>query len=193
LRRVFVFQFDPVGIAPPAVRSKLDGVAEPGVEEVPIESRWTEKFFVNPSAEQYEAERREQALVLELESYLRRRGHDAARLKIVPPGERRPMFCDVYDKTAGVLFEAKGTVAREAVRIAIGQLMDYRRFTPESTRLALLVPERPRADLVALLESSGVHAIWPEGNGFTAPSLGDYDSGVQTRPTRLGIRSLPGL
>ena len=46
------------------------------------------------------SERREQELVLELEAYLRRQGHDAARLKIVPAGERRPIFCDVYDKTA---------------------------------------------------------------------------------------------
>ena len=86
LRRVYVFQFDLVGTTSPPFRSKLDGVIEPGVEEVPLENRWTQKFFVNPSAaEQYEAERREQALVLGLEAYLRRQGHDATRLKIVPP------------------------------------------------------------------------------------------------------------
>ena len=83
------------------------------------------------------------------------------------------MFCDVYDKTAGVLIEAKGTVAREALRMAIGQLLDYRRFAASDTRLAVLVPERPRADLMALFESVGVNAIWPEGDRFSAPSLGD--------------------
>jgi hypothetical protein len=171
LRRVFVFQFDPVGIAPPTVRSKLDGVIQPGVERVPIENRWTEKFFVNPSAEQYEAERREQTLVLQLEAYLRHRGHDAARLTIVPPGEKRPLFCDIYDKTAGILIEAKGTVAREAIRMAIGQLTDYRRFAPDGTRLAVLVPERPRNDLLALLETAGVGPIWAAGNSFETEGL----------------------
>jgi hypothetical protein len=55
--------------------------------------------------------------------------------------------------------------------MAIGQLADYRRFSPNGTRLALLVPERPRADLLALLASAGVHAIWPEGDGFKAEGL----------------------
>jgi hypothetical protein len=167
-----VFKFHPVnrGGATTA-RSKLDGVLVPSVEEVPIENRWTEKFFVNPSAEQYEAERREQELVLELEGFLRQLGHDAARLKIVPEGEMRPIFCDVYDSTAGVLIEAKGTVAREALRMAIGQLMDYRRFAPDGTRLAVLVPEKPREDLLALLDSANVEAIWPDGGHFTGTDL----------------------
>jgi hypothetical protein len=64
LRRVYVFKFHPVNNGVPPSRSKLDGVVTPGVEEVPIENRWTESYFVNPSAEQYEAERREQELVL---------------------------------------------------------------------------------------------------------------------------------
>jgi hypothetical protein len=113
-------------------------------------------------------ERRKQGLVLELEGYLRRQGHDAARLKIVSTGEKRPMFCDIYDKTSGLLIEAKGIVAREALRMAIGQLTDYRRFAPKGTRLGVLLPERPRADLLDLLESAGVHAIWPEGDRFNA-------------------------
>ncbi len=36
LRRVYVFQFDLVGTTSPPFRSKLDGVIEPGVEEVPL-------------------------------------------------------------------------------------------------------------------------------------------------------------
>jgi hypothetical protein len=59
-----------------------------------------------------------------------------ARLEIVPSGDQRPIFCDIYDKTAGVLVATKGPVAREAIRRAIGQLMDYRRFAPAHTRLA---------------------------------------------------------
>jgi hypothetical protein len=173
LRRVFVFKFHPIGGDAPAGRSKLDGVLEPGVSEVPIENRWTERFFVNPSGEEYEAERREQTLVLDFENYLRREGHDAARLKIVPAGEKRPIFCDIYDKTSGLLIEAKGTVARDALRMAIGQLMDYRRFAADGTQLAVLVPERPRADLLDLLQSTGLHAIWPDGDRFssTGPDL----------------------
>ena len=72
-----------------------------------------------------------------------------------------------------MLIEAKGTVAREALRMAIGQLMDYRRFAPDETRLAVLVPERPRPDLMALLDSAGVHSIWRDGDRFAAEGLSD--------------------
>jgi hypothetical protein len=55
--------------------------------------------------------------------------------------------------------------------MAIGQLMDYRRFAPDETTLAVLVPEPLRADLLALLESAGAHAIWPEGDSFRSSGL----------------------
>lgn len=171
LRRVFVFKFTPLTAPSTSSRSKLDGVLQSEVDEVAIENRWTEKYFVSPSAVEYEAERREQELVLRLEAYLRSQGRDAMRLKIVPEGERRPMFCDVYDKTGGILIEAKGTVARDALRMAIGQLMDYRRFSRKDTALAVLVPERPRPDLLALLESVDVGVIWPENGVFKAADV----------------------
>jgi hypothetical protein len=172
LRRVFVFKFHVLEGEPRGPRSRLEEALTPGIENVPIENQWTEKFFVRPSAEEYEAERREQDAVLRLETYLRTLGHDVSRLKIVPPGERRPIFCDLIDRTAGVLVEAKGTVARDAVRMAIGQLMDYRRFAEDHARLAVLVPERPRPDLMALLESVNVSAIWPADGAFeTSPEL----------------------
>jgi hypothetical protein len=41
--------------------------------------------------------------------------------------------------------------------------------------LAVLVPERPRTDLMALLDSAGVHAIWPEGDRFIAPGLEGWE------------------
>jgi hypothetical protein len=50
--------------------------------------------------------------------------------------------------------------------MAIGQLHDYRRFTTPGTRLAVLVPEKPRADLLDLLQSADVAAIWRDGVNF---------------------------
>ncbi len=98
-------------------------------------------------------------------------GHDVGRLKIVPTGEYRPIFCDLYDKTTKTLVEAKGSVTREAVRMAIGQLLDYRRFVDEPVRLSVLLPEQPRPDLMALLESVDVEAQWPTDLGFVSSSL----------------------
>lgn len=126
---------------------------------------------MNPSGEQREAERREQRLVQALELEFRRQGHEVARLKIVPPGERRPLFCDLYDKTANTLIEAKGSVTREAVRMGIGQLYDYRRFVDGEVALGLLLPEAPRPDLLALIGSAGADAWWPTEIGFISSAL----------------------
>jgi hypothetical protein len=61
--------------------------------------------------------------------------------------------------------EAKGSVERGAIRMALGQLLDYRRFVPHA-RCAVLLPEQPRADLVALIRSAGVGLYWLDGKGF---------------------------
>ena len=173
LRRVFVFRFRVVEGSPQGPQSLLEDALGPTVEEVPIENRWTEKFFVQPSAAEYEAERREQELVLRFEQYLRQRGHDVGRLKIVPPGERRPIFCDLFSKTANALVEAKGSVARESIRMAVGQLLDYRRFT-EDARMWVLLPDEPREDLRALLQSADVGAVWPEDRAFVDTAGGAW-------------------
>jgi hypothetical protein len=166
VRKVIVFRLRPKTIEPKPSRSRLDVALNGAVTQVPIEQQWTEKVFIAPSHEEREAERREQKLVAALEAHLKRKGHDVFRLKIVPEGEAKPIFCDLRDATADTLVEAKGSVSREAIRMAIGQLADYRRFVHKQTAAAILVPERPRADLLALLESQGIEAIWPARDSF---------------------------
>jgi hypothetical protein len=165
-RSVIVFRLQPLDIQPKRSSSRLDLVASAGVEDVPVEEQWTEKAFVAPSRKEYEAERREQTLVLAFRDYLLRAGHDVSRLKIVPPGEAKPLFSDLIDRTTNTLFEAKGTVERGAIRMAIGQLLDYGRFVKPSPRLAVLLPSRPREDLCELLTHAGVELVWREGKTF---------------------------
>ena len=101
-------------------------------------------------------------------TFLERQGHDVCRLKIVPPGEAKPLFSDLYDRTTGTLIEAKGSVERDAIRMAIGQLTDYRRFVDGGPNdLGVLLPSEPRADLLALLTSQNIMAIWPDGTGYS--------------------------
>lgn len=174
-RKVIVFRMRPKTISPKPSQSKLDAVLDGRVVEVPIEQQWTEKVFVAPSQEEREAERREQKLVKAFEAHLKQLGHVVSRLKIVPPGEAKPIFCDLWDSTANTLVEAKGSVSRQAIRMAVGQLADYRRFADPNARPAVLVPESPRIDLMALLEAEGIAAIWPAADGFS-----DTDGGNLT-------------
>lgn len=148
--------------------SRLDAVLGEPVEEVPVEKVWTEKSFVAPSHAEYEAERREHQLVERYHMYLRGQRHAVCRLKILPRGEAKPIFCDLFDQTANMLVEAKGTVTRNAVRMAIGQLADYKRFVDPAPRLAILLPTAPRADLCDLLTAEGIEVVWPVGSAFTA-------------------------
>jgi hypothetical protein len=47
------------------------------------------------------------------------------RLKIKPVGEALPLYSDLYDSQLRLIIEAKGTVTRDAIRMAVGQLLDY--------------------------------------------------------------------
>jgi len=168
-RQVIVFRLRPKNIEPGRPSSKLAAILDgPVSENVAIEQQQTERAFVSPHREPYEIERREQRLVLELETYLRQRNHEVTRKRIVPPGEARPLFTDLYDATTGALVEAKGTVERNSIRMAIGQLADYKRFVEDGhpRYLAVLVPSQPRPDLCELLDSQGIELIHPSDGGF---------------------------
>ena len=156
-------------VEPPEPTSKLTHVLMgPTRVDVPIEQQETEKAFVNPSREPFEAERREQKLVLALEAHLLRLGHKVGRQRFLPPGEVRPIITDLFDATTGTLVEAKGSVERNAIRMAIGQLCDYRRFfaAGELNHVAALFPTEPRADLCDLLRERGIVVIHRTDEGF---------------------------
>jgi hypothetical protein len=104
--------------------------------------------------------------VLSFAAYLERQRHDVCRLQLWPEGEAAPSFCDIYDKTTRTVFEAKGTVARPAIRMAIGQLADYARLIDPAPARALLLPEKPRPDLMDLVRSQGISVVYRNANSY---------------------------
>lgn len=164
LRQVVVFRLRPRAEVTvelphvPVTRSR-----EPRVEVVPVEEQHTERSFVTPDREPYELERREAALVHKYREHLRWRGHQVSRLRVVAPGESYPLYSDLWDETALELIEAKGTATRDQLRAAVGQLLDYGRFV-DAKRRSVLLPSRPREDLLHYLHAVGVEAIYPSGD-----------------------------
>ncbi|WP_370350758.1 restriction endonuclease [Catenulispora sp. EB89] len=136
------------------------------VEDVDVEQHNTEHTSVDPSREPYESERREAALVQAYKGHLERAGHTVKRKRIYPPDEARPLFTDIHDLTTNTLVEAKGSVTREAIRMAIGQLLDYRRHLEREPDLAVLVPTRPRQDLINFCTGLKISVVYQHGNGF---------------------------
>jgi hypothetical protein len=162
MRSVIVFRLRAVGDTARLTPSRLESISPESVKEVPVEQHLTERMMVDPSREPYEAERREQELVRTYMAHLVASGHDVCRLQLRPPEEPAPLFCDLYDKSTNTLIEAKGTIARAAFRMAIGQLADYSRMIDPSPTRAILVPQRPREDLIRLASSQGINVIWRE-------------------------------
>lgn len=152
--------------------SQLDRLGRDPIKEIAVEQMISESTVIGGNREPYEAERREQKLVLAFRDWLELQGHEACRYQLLPDDEPAPIFCDVFDKTANTMYEAKGTVARSAIRMAIGQLADYSRFVKPVPQKALLVPEEPRPDLLSLLAEQNIAVTWPRGDEFV--STADY-------------------
>jgi len=167
LRSVIVFRLRPIGIEPPLGSNSPALPIIDTVHEVDREDSNSEKFFVNPSREPYEAEKVEAILVGEFCEFLRRtEGVEARRLRITPVGEAKPLFCDLYIKSKKLLIEAKGTVERGSIRMAIGQLIDYSRFAEVEHR-ALLLPSAPRQDLLHLIRTANMGLYYKSEAGFS--------------------------
>ncbi|MFE3912327.1 restriction endonuclease [Streptomyces sp. NPDC059130] len=170
LRKVIVFRLNPVDTSPQPPTTRLGRLLDRSpheVDELPLERSETERTYVNPNREAYEAERREVQLVLAFADYLTEKGHQSHRHRLLPPGESRPLFTDLYAPGLGLLVEAKGSVTRENLRMAIGQLADYSRFVSHRHR-AILLPSKPREDLLSLAESQRCVVIWQEGKGYAS-------------------------
>ena len=101
------------------------------------------------------------------------KGVGVVRKKYVPAGEVRPIYSDAWVAERNLLIGAKNSDSRDAIRQAIAQLFDYRRFHVTVLHLAVLLPYRPNPDRMDLLNSAGIAAIRLHGDGFTDSVHGD--------------------
>ncbi|MGY0024284.1 restriction endonuclease [Streptomyces sp. YJ-C3] len=141
-------------------------IAQSTAEDIALETHRTEQSALPELRLPSPAIRRESPLVHAYGAHLRARGHRVGRKRLYPAGEVNALLTDLFDYTSNTLVEAKGTTTREAVRMAIGQLYDYRRFISPVPTLAILTPGRPRKDLRDLCAAMSIHSIWREGDEF---------------------------
>ena len=158
-RSVIVFRLRPIGSRVTTYIGKLAVKTETRVKNVPIESRYAEEMVVS-QRELYRAKRRESALVQEFSSWMERKGHTVRRQMITPANEPKALFTDIFVEDLNILVEAKGSTDRGSIRMAIGQLLDYRRFSKtRPPKCAVLLPALPGKDLLELLAYAGVSVL----------------------------------
>lgn len=180
IRKILQFRLLPVGYVlcdpsdpvhepplPRPVKVEIDApvVAEPTKTEV--EALNSAAFRQATIARELLVHRREAKLVHTMREWLRdQRGVVATGLRIPYAPESRNLRADLYVSEPPILIEAKSTSSREAIRLAIGQLFDYRRWMRPQPALAVLVPSEPPKDMVDLLTDLGIGSIWPTGGSF---------------------------
>jgi hypothetical protein len=182
LRTVYVFRLEPVGdvlrrpedfSASGDVAEELEAAAVPVGEAapspavadaVPLEAVKASTYAVAATSGTT-ATRTEAELVARFQQHLSAGGSSCVRYKLRPPGELRVLYTDLLDETQNVLYEAKGDATRDAVRMALGQLLDYSRHIPTEPALAVLLPQRPAADLIDLLARHNVVCFYEEAPG----------------------------
>jgi hypothetical protein len=167
-RSVIVFRLRPVGhvLHRDQDRSATDDITPTTTADlVDLEAHDTAAYETSGSPPTT-ADRRESELVQRYKQHLEASGHTVRRWRLRPAGEVRPLLTDLYDVTNDELYEAKGVATRDAIRRAIGQLLDYRRHTPRRpVRLTVLLPSCPSKDLLALLTEVGMACVFEEARG----------------------------
>ena len=148
----------------PAPRSP-SGLGPAMTSEVEVEAQNTESYEVS-GQRSGTAVRREQTLVIAYKVWIEAKGSEIVRYRIRPPGVPAHLYNDAYDRVRNNLIEGKANATRPSIRMAIGQLMDYRRFAPSGVKLAVLTTRRPHPDLELLLRSLGIACIWRSDDGF---------------------------
>jgi hypothetical protein len=155
-------------------QSNGSSVAQTSSALVPIEAGESEEYDTTQPVAGKRAVRREARLVRDFVASLEAAGDKVARNKLMPSGSSHAIYSDVYNETRGHLIEAKAGTGRGDVRMAIGQLADYGRFVPKGTGRAVLLDAKPQPDLLALLDSQGIAAIWRNGSGFVDNQGGEF-------------------
>ena len=141
---------------------------------VPIEASNSEEYEITRPESGKRAVRREAKLVRDYAAILEARGDKIVRNKLLPSGSSHALYSDVYNVTRKQLVEAKAGTGRGDVRMAIGQLADYGRFVPKGADRAVLLDAKPQTDLLVLLDSQGIAAIWRNGDSFVDNAGGRF-------------------
>ncbi|MFT2691349.1 hypothetical protein [Clavibacter zhangzhiyongii] len=170
-RMVLVFRLVPVGMETSEAVTSLPVIApdagKAGMAVLVPEELHTTRFFEVAGSEPASGRRVESDLVA---SFRASTGARYMRWAIpLGAGSAHNLLTDIYDRDARRLYEAKSSAGRADVRMAIGQLLDYRRHLDVLGLVCVvLLPERPADDLADLIGLVGFELVFKEDGAFTS-------------------------
>jgi hypothetical protein len=180
-RRVIVFRLRPDGPVEYVAADRIAPAATTQAAMVPADI--TSAKMIKPERKRSKnsrrsatpaanIEHREAVLSDQLEAYLTTQQHQVRRIDIRIEGTNSRLLTDLYDATTHVLYELKASSSREAVRMALGQLLDYSRYMDSlghhgRPRMIAVFPSRPTAELCDLLAEHNIAVAHREGNALT--------------------------
>lgn len=95
----------------------------------------------------------------------------------LPTTKQGKLQCDGFEERRHNLIEAKSETSREHIRMAVGQLLDYGfQIQKEFGRvhMAILLPNKPRWDLVDWLVPLGIKVVWQHRGVFLDNANGKF-------------------
>jgi hypothetical protein len=143
------------------------------VEDVEVETQYTLWAERRSRDELGWLTRAEHELVLQFQKHLQAAGDDVKSKRIQLPAGTA-IRTDLFNVSRHQLVEAKDNVSRQKIRMALGQLLDYRRFIDPPPDSAVLVPSKPGDELIELLARYGISVIWRAGAGFADTRSGAF-------------------
>lgn len=128
------------------------------VEVVEVASEASNSIeFERRAVDAGEVKKREREFEDSLNAWFESQGQSVSRLRISIPGERGSLLTDSWIEATRTLCEVKADSTRNDIRMAIAQLLDYRRHVhPAPTESVIVVPISPSVDLLELVQKCGL-------------------------------------
>ncbi|MFI6873062.1 hypothetical protein ACIBL6_06455 [Streptomyces sp. NPDC050400] len=97
-------------------------------------------------------------------------GRSVGQLEVAIQNKTSTLQADLYDEASNTVIEPTGNTSREALRLALAQLLDIGRYLrqldhQQPLRLMVLAPELPDDDVRGLLEDHNVGIIYRNASG----------------------------
>ncbi len=149
-----------------AQETNQGGRPRPKVHKVnfsPVHSNGQLEYQVRTPQMVKRARKQEDALVARYQLWLERQDRTLRRYRV----DR--LKCDAYEDARNNLIEAKCSTAREYIRMAVGQLLDYAFLAQDEIgdcHKAVLLPNKPDSSLLKWLKTLGISVIWEDGPVF---------------------------